>query len=153
MAKFKETGKLLTVITTEDGICKVAVSKRSTRFTLAVVCILRIHRGYELVMFFVHTVDLHLHPCRSCNIYTDRSAEERRIISERCLQYGRYTSPEKGTPAPAAQAVFARYHLPPITAVSKQLCSETCNASAPLSYLHLTDETHKCLFRSGKIKI
>lgn len=109
----------------------------------------------------------------------DLPAEIRSIIFEPCLQYGRYTSPEKALPAPAAlrrssygslpwssfpsgigafpfdDTEYTPFdtHLPAITAVSKQLRFETLDAYASLNHLHLTDESHKCLLRSDKIRI
>lgn len=54
-AKFKETEKLLDVITTEHEICRVVLSRRSTRSTLEVAYVLRIRRGYGSVVVFMHT--------------------------------------------------------------------------------------------------
>lgn len=105
--------------------------------------------------------------------------EVRRMIFEPCLQTEPRGPIERFLPAPAALERWSRPRsqvygspacleevlgegfqytlfgvpLPPITAVSKQLRSETLDTYASVNNFHLTEEVAKCLARSDKIRV
>ncbi|KAI7202659.1 hypothetical protein KC316_g525 [Hortaea werneckii] len=160
LVEFQETRKLLDVITTEGDLCRVLLSKKTFYSNLEVAYVLKTDRG-------------------SRNLLMTLPKEVRLMIFQPCLQYDPYAPLEKFLPALAALERWSRPRswvfnspacleevichdteytmfgvpLPPITAVSKQLRSETLDTYASLNHFHLTSKIAKCLPRSDKIRV